>query len=460
MFNFLENDEILKAKRNQKKREYRDALLLQIEENRLRKLNENKKSNNKNILNIKLIENDKSYFEKENKKNIFFHKQINSSIDNINLFHNKKITKLSLNDKLSSLKNLIFIDKNKNRNNNNFSKLRISTEFNENNTNFKSTLFKLNRNKIINTDVNTNLINRNKPSIKKSLSQLLINFSIQRNKIMKNKINSINHNLMNEIDIQFLFKEFVERQIKTINDFAVNLEDIFYLQYKDKINNIKSFNSLIKSEKNKAIQNIENSKDKLKQKFGFFPMEKIYDSRIEQLFNKIINKITSLYSSISLTKIDNYINKSNSNNNIFKNKDFEFFKINKITTNKYIIAKPNELNNNINSSNKKFNIEEDLNFFDFWKNKYEDEIMKEKNNILKVNETIKFDNYWNNKNKENLIIFPANNFLKDVKFRNINKINKQEKENNGIELPFINLKEKSLKKRNFSANHKKSEGLF
>ena len=424
MFNFLENDEILKAKRNQKKREYRDALLLQIEENRLRKLNENKKSNNKNILNIKLIENDKSYFEKENKKNIFFHKQINSSIDNINLLHNKKKTKLNLNNKLSSLKKLIFIDKNKNRNNNNFSNLRISTEFNENNTNFKSTLFKLNRNKIINTDVNTNLINRSKPSIKKSLSQLLINFSIQRNKIMKNKINSINHNLMNEIDIQFLFKEFVERQIKTINDFAVNLEDIFYLQYKDKINNIKSFNSLVKKEKNKAIQNIENSKDKLKQKFGFFPMEKIYDSRIEQLFNKIINKI------------------------------------NKITTNKYIIAKPNELNNNINSSNKKFNIEEDLNFFDFWKNKYEDEIMKEKNNILKVNETIKFDNYWNNKNKENLIIFPANNFLKDVKLRNINKINKQEKENNGIELPFINLKEKSLKKRNFSANHKKSEGLF
>ena len=116
MFNFLENDEILKAKRNQKKREYRDALLLQIEENRLRKLNENKKSNNKNILNIKLIENDKSYFEKENKKNIFFHKQINSSIDNnINLLHNKKKTKLNLNNKLSSLKKLIFIDKNKNR---------------------------------------------------------------------------------------------------------------------------------------------------------------------------------------------------------------------------------------------------------------------------------------------------------------------------------------------------------
>ena len=115
MFNFLENDEILKAKRNQKKREYRDALLLQIEENRLRKLNENKKSNNKNTLNIKLIENDKSDFEKENKKNIFFHKKNNSSIDNINLFHNKKITKLSLNDKLSSLKKLIFIDKNKNR---------------------------------------------------------------------------------------------------------------------------------------------------------------------------------------------------------------------------------------------------------------------------------------------------------------------------------------------------------
>ena len=190
--------------------------------------------------------------------------------------------------------------------------MRISTEFNTNKDNFKSTLFKLNRNKIINTDNNINLMKSNKHSMKKSLSQMLKNFSISRNNMMKNKNNSINYDLMNEIDIQFLFKGFVEQQIKTINDFASNLEDIFYFQYATK-DDLKSFNSLIINEKNKAMKSIENSKNKLKQKFGFFPMEKIYDSRIEQLFNKIINKITSIYSSISLTKINNYLNKSNSN---------------------------------------------------------------------------------------------------------------------------------------------------
>ena len=432
---------------------------MQIEENKLRKFTENLNSKNKKSLNVELIEKDKAFFEKKNNKNIFSLKQINFSQDNNNLYNNKKKTNSSLNDKLFNLKKLVFIDSNKNRINTDFNNIRISKEFSKNKTNFKSTLFKLNKNKIINTDSNPDLIKRNNPSMKKSLSQMLKNFSIQRNNRMKNKINSINANLMNEIDIQFLFKEFVEKQIKTINDFAANLEDIFYSQYANKDNNLKSFNYLIKKEKINAIQNIDNCKNKLKQKFGFFPMEKIYDSRIEQLFNKIINKLTSIYSSISLTKIDNYMNKSNSNNNIFKNKDFEFYKNNKITINKYKITKSIELPNNINSSNKKFNIEDDLNFFDFWKNLYEDEIIKEKNNILKVNETIKFDSHWNNKIEENLTIFPANNFLKNVKLRNINII-KQDQKNNGMELPFINLKEKSLKKRNFSANYKHSEGFF
>ena len=460
MFNFLENDEILKAKRKQKEKEYRDELLFQIQENKIRKLKENIKSKNKKPLNIKLIiENDKTFFNKGNNKHLFDLKRINSSIDNINLFHNKRKTKLSLNDKFSSLKNLIGIAQNKNRNNNNFNNMRISTEFNTNKDNFKSTLFKLNRNKIINTDNNINLMKSNKHIMKKSLSQMLKNFSISRNNIIKNKINSINYDLMNEIDIQFLFKGFVDQQIKTINDFASNLEDIFYFQYKNK-DNLKSFNSLIINEKNKAMKNIENSKNKLKQKFGFFPMEKIYDSRIEQLFNKIINKITSIYSSISLTKIDNYLNKSNSNNNILKNKDFEFYEINETTPNKYNYSKSIDLFNNFNPSNKKFNFEEDFNFFDFWKNKYKNEIIKEKNKKLNINETIKFDNYWNNKKQENLAVFPANNFLKNVKFRNINNINKNEKKNNGMKLPYINLKEKFLKKRNFSANHKSSEGFF
>ena len=143
MFNFLENDEILKAKRKQKEKEYRDELLFQIQENKIRKLKENIKSKNKKPLNIKLIiENDKTFFNKGNNKHLFDLKRINSSIDNINLFHNKRKTKLSLNDKFSSLKNLIGIAQNKNRNNNDFNNMRISTEFNVNKDNFKSTLFK------------------------------------------------------------------------------------------------------------------------------------------------------------------------------------------------------------------------------------------------------------------------------------------------------------------------------
>ena len=41
MFNFLENDEILTAKRKQMEKEYRKELLIQIEENKLRKSKEN-----------------------------------------------------------------------------------------------------------------------------------------------------------------------------------------------------------------------------------------------------------------------------------------------------------------------------------------------------------------------------------------------------------------------------------
>ena len=314
MFNFLENDEILTAKRKQMEKEYRKELLIQIEENKLRKSKENIQFKNEKILNNGLFKGkDKTYFIKENNNSIKNIKSINLSKDNIKLFNNPKLIKLSLNDKFSSLKKLLGIHKDNNTNKNNSNKLRLSTDYNKNKINFKSAQFKINKDKILNTDNNINLYQSNKYTMKKTLSQMLKNFSIKLSNIKNNKKNSVNKNLMDEIDIQFLFKEFVEQQIKTINDFATNLEDIFYFKYTNKDNDIKNFNSMVINEKNKAIKNIDNFKNKLKQKFGFFPMEKIYDSRIEQLFNKIINKITTIYSSISLAKIDNYINKSNSN---------------------------------------------------------------------------------------------------------------------------------------------------
>ena len=89
------------------------------------------------------------------------------------------------------------------------------------------------------------------------------------------------------------------------------------------------FNNLIKNEKNKALQSINNEKNKLKNKFGFFPMETVYDSRIEQLFNKILNKIISIYSSINQIRINNYINQENSNKNLFPLKSKILHKTNK-----------------------------------------------------------------------------------------------------------------------------------
>ena len=454
MFNFLENDEILTAKRKQMEKEYRKELLIQIEENKLRKSKENIQFKNEKILNNGLFKGkDKTYFIKENNNSIKNIKSINLSKDNIKLFNNPKLIKLSLNDKFSSLKKLLGIHKDNNTNKNNFNKLRLSTDYNKNKINFKSAQFKINKDKILNTDNNINLYQSNKYTMKKTLSQMLKNFSIKLSNIKNNKKNSVNKNLMDEIDIQFLFKEFVEQQIKTINDFASNLEDIFYFKYTNKDNDIKNFNSMVINEKNKAIKNIDNFKNKLKQKFGFFPMEKIYDSRIEQLFNKIINKITTIYSSISLAKIDNYINKSNSNNNIFKNKDFKFYEINRITSGKYNISKSIEFTKDINS-NKKFNLVEDLNFFDFWKNRFENEIMRDKNNKLKINETI------NNKKEGNLIVLPANNFLKNIKLRNINSIKSKDKDKNEMKLPSIKLKEITFQRRNNSANNKNSEKFF
>ena len=454
MFNFLENDEILTAKRKQMEKEYRKELLIQIEENKLRKSKENIQFKNEKILNNGLFKGkDKTYFIKENNNSIKNIKSINLSKDNIKLFNNPKLIKLSLNDKFSSLKKLLGIHKDNNTNKNNFNKLRLSTDYNKNKINFKSAQFKINKDKILNTDNNINLYQSNKYTMKKTLSQMLKNFSIKLSNIKNNKKNSVNKNLMDEIDIQFLFKEFVEQQIKTINDFATNLEDIFYFKYTNKDNDIKNFNSMVINEKNKAIKNIDNFKNKLKQKFGFFPMEKIYDSRIEQLFNKIINKITTIYSSISLAKIDNYINKSNSNNNIFKNKDFKFYEINRIASGKYNISKSIEFTKDINS-NKKFNLVEDLNFFDFWKNRFENEIMRDKNNILKINETI------NNKKEENLIVLPANNFLKNIKLRNINSIKSKDKDKNEMKLPSIKLKEITFQRRNNSASNKNSEKFF
>ena len=441
MFDFLENAEIAKEKKKRRKKEYGKELRLQIEQNRLKKLGDKKQIQKEDSRENRLYLNeDKSFFPKRNKNRIKNLDKLKDSIDNI-------LMKYKLRNKFSSSKNEIF-GKDKNIKNN-FENFRFITENNYNNIlRSKSRIFNINKEKDIEnyncTDNNMTSKQKNQHFMKKSLSQMIKSIPIQHNNLAKSHIKLYNKNLMEEIDIQFLFKRFVEQQIRTINEYSTQIENIFYLNYKIKDKNILLFNSLIKNEKNKAIETIKNEKNKLKEKFGFFPLEKIYDYRIEQLFNKILNKIISIYSSINQTKINNFIN----NNEIC------------ILKGKTDFSKMSKINNDIYSLNR-INLDYDLNFFDFWEDKFKNEIMNKKNKILNVNETININNIKsiiNNKNENNLNILPANNFFKNVKLKQFKEKNKDKIKE--LKLPDICLKDRLFKIRNKSACNKNYECFF
>ena len=441
MLDFLENAEIVKEIKKQRKKEYGKELRLQIEQNRFKKLGDKKQIQKEDSRENRLYLNeDKSFFPKRNKNRIKNLDKLKDSIDNI-------LMKYKLRNKFSSSKNEIF-GKDKNIKNN-FENFRFVTENNYNNIlRSKSRIFNINKEKDIEnyncTDNNITSKQKNQHFMKKSLSQMIKSIPIQHNNLAKSHIKLYNKNLMEEIDIQFLFKRFVEQQIRTINEYSTQIENIFYLNYKIKDKNILLFNSLIKNEKNKAIETIKNEKNKLKEKFGFFPLEKIYDYRIEQLFNKILNKIISIYSSINQTKINNFIN----NNEIC------------ILKGKTDFSKMSKINNDIYSLNR-INLDYDLNFFDFWEDKFKNEIMNKKNKILNVNETININNIKsiiNNKNENNLNILPANNFFKNVKLKQFKEKNKDKIKE--LKLPDICLKDRLFKIRNKSACNKNYECFF
>ena len=442
MFNFLEKAEILKEREKQRKKEYGKELQLQIEQNRLKKLQEKTISNNQKTKIIDITQtSDIGNKILLNRNNDFIKhlQKLKISIDN-------SLIKSGVNNKSKSLKY-------NNSNIKNLTNLRINTDNNLNGINHKNFLFIINENSN-NTEKKDYFKQNTELKMKKSLSQMIKGISSKHNNL-KNKNNHYNKNLMEEIEMQFLFKGFVDQQIKTINDYATNLEDIFYEQYNKNNKDIILFNHLIETEKNKALQSIKNEKNKLKNKFGFFPLEIIYDSRIEQLFNKILNKIISIYSSFNQIKINNFINQENSSTNHFPFKS-KFLDTN---LNQNFLSKFNIINNKINLTDK-INLEDDLKFFYFWRNKYESEIKKEKTKLVEVNETINLKNFTkniNNARENNLQILPANNIFKNVKFRPINKIRNNKNENNDFKLPDINLKKPIFKKRNNSANNKMYE---
>ena len=405
MFNFLENAELLKEKNKKKNLEYGKELLLQIEENRLKKLEDKMISNSEKskIKRISNISHQNKLFLKRNDK---FSKDL-------------EILRNSLENSLNNNINSKFKNINLNKITNNLSHLRIKTDYNYNHS--KNTGILCNSNENYNlTEKKLYTKNNKMHIIKRNLSQMIKSISLKNNNI-KRKINCDNKNLMEEIDAQILFKGFVDHQIQTINDYATNLENIFFLHYSKKENNINLFNFLIKNEKNKALYSIKREINKLKNKYGFFPMETIYNTKIEQLFNKILSKIISIYSQLNQV---NYINQENSTINLpslkDKNINGNFCNFHK---NNYKILSESNVNQNYilnlrkSYDNKylsnKINIEEDLYFFGLWRKKFENEIKKEKDKIVNTNESIELNNInenINNIKENNLKIFPANNF--------------------------------------------------
>ena len=352
MFNFLEDVDLKKEKEKKRKKIYGEELRLQIEQNKRRKMEEKIKSRQESIRNLQLFKNNSS----NNYNNTLFNNRTieENYFNNYNSHYHPLKTSLdeplynnNLNDNYLSLTNKknIYNDYTYNNINNYHNSSLFNNSIKKNLNNFyKSTDFNINEkknnnfNNILNYHNNrNNIINDNKMNrqnslvengifiMKKSPSSFLNtnnnynnyfskndddfyntnnnnNYRYKNNIINDNKGNyfssNVNNNtLMAEINLQFLFREFVEQQIKTINNYESNIEDIFYLQYKNN-NNTEPIGTLLEKEKNIAIQSIRDEQNKLKNKLGFFPMENNYNFKIEQLFNKILNKKLATYASI------------------------------------------------------------------------------------------------------------------------------------------------------------------
>lgn len=351
MFNFLVDVDLKKEKEKKRKKIYGEELRLQIEQNKRRKMEEKIKSRQESIRNLQLYKNnslnnfnntlfnngtvEENYFNNYNNK----YQSLKTSLDEPLFNYNLNDNYLTLSNKKNTFNNYNY---------NNINNYHNSSLFNSNikknlNSFYKSTDFNINEKKNNNFDNffnyhnNNNIINDHKMNkqnsliengifiMKKSPSSFLNTNNNYHNLFLKNDDyfnNTLNNNnfryknniindtknsyysssasnnaLMAEINLQFLFREFVEQQIKTINNYESNIEDIFYLQYKNS-NNTEPISTLLEKEKNIAIQNIRDEQNKLKSKLGFFPMENNYNFKIEQLFNKILNKKLATYASI------------------------------------------------------------------------------------------------------------------------------------------------------------------
>ena len=509
MFNFLEDVKLKKQQEKKRKKIYGEELRLQIEQNKKKKLEEKIKSRQESIRNLQLFQNpplinyntlsnydkyqdnfNNNYqYMKTSIDNSLFNYQFNNNFLTLsnkkNSFNNNNYNSMIINNDLQKNFNNLYqnTDFNLFRNNNNNFKRYYDNNYNDNskNNNMSNNMSNGSNNFIENGIFimkkspssflnnrpslnNNNLLSQNNNSLFSQKNDLLNNnndnssiINNNDNTISNNYLNNFNNNaLMAEINLQFLFREFVEQQIKTINDYENNIEDIFFQQYKTKNNN--SINTLLENEKNQAIQAIKNEQIKLKNKLGFFPMENSYNYKIEQLFKKILNKKIVTYSSINEMDnlLKNIIDRQNDQIELLKYKskyedeneneniqdiipNFQKFNLNSQKTLRGYskLVKINDNDNiqenieNINNDNAK----DETNFLESWREQLGKEIHEDKidnikltknENLIHNNNELEFSN--NNINiNGNIKAYPVNQNFKNVQNRNI--ITKKNNEN-------------------------------
>ena len=544
MFNFLEDVDLKKEKEKKRKKIYGEELRLQIEQNKRRKMEEKIKSRQESIRNLQLFKNNST----NNYNNTLFNNRVieDNYFNNYNSNYHTLKTSLdephynyNINDNYLSLSNKknIYNDYTYNNINNYHNNSLFNNSIKKNLNNFyKSTDFNINEKKnnnfnnifnYHNNNSNNNIINDNKMNrqnslidngifiMKKSPSSFLNthnnynnlfskndddfyntinnnNYRYKNNIINDNKNNyyssSVNNNtLMAEINLQFLFREFVEQQIKTINNYESNIEDIFYLQYKN-INNIEPISTLLEREKNIAIQSIRDEQNKLKNKLGFFPMENNYNFKIEQLFNKILSKKLATYSSIK--EIDNLALNNLYNKQKEDDDGFNFLKYkskyeeediqdsvpnfnnldassqNTLRGYSKLVKIKNE-NNSIDNKNDNYMGQKDeTNFLESWREQLGKDMgenrkdnIKLRNNDSKIklndddwekneNENINIDNnnIYNREQNGSRIINNIETFPANHMFKNVQNIDIKNKRNNNIN----NKMKNNRRKRNIS----------
>ena len=101
----------------------------------------------------------------------------------------------------------------------------------------------------------------------------------------------------NTIDIYF--KDFVQEQINVINSYEQAIDGVILKSRRD---NPYSLSNYINIEYNRALSKIRSEQNRLKETLGFFPLEENYNRKIEELFNKILNRKIAMFNSLQSNK--------------------------------------------------------------------------------------------------------------------------------------------------------------